>query len=80
MLIIIIINIMTDKYHTFSNCNEWVECLKTNNGISTESNECCTFLCLPIKFPINLILCGPCTLFNIACNKCKNTKDNNYLF
>jgi hypothetical protein len=71
---------MTDKInYTFSNCDQWLECLKTHD-IVNKDDMCCTILCLPIKFPLNLIFCGPCVLFNISCNKCKNTKDNNYLF
>ncbi len=70
---------MSDEYQTFENCNEWLECLKTNDCFQNE-DYCCTALFLPIKFPINLFFCGPCTLFNISCNKCKNTKDKNYLF
>ncbi len=67
-------------YYTPSNCDKWIDCLKTNNGLYNETDECCTLLCLPIKFPLNLILCGPCALLNIFCNKCKKTKDQNYLF
>ncbi len=70
---------MTDEYQTFENCNEWLECLRTND-CSQNEDCCCTVLFLPIKLPINLFFCGPCTLFNIVCNKCKNTKDKNYLF
>ena len=71
---------MTDNYYTFTNCSKWVDCLKTNDGLHKESDTCCTLLCLPIKFPLNLIFCGPCALFNISCNKCKKTENQNYLF
>ncbi len=71
---------ITKEYYTPANCNEWVECLKTNDGLHKNDDVCCTILCLPIKFPVNLIFCGPCALLNICCNKCKNTENKNHLF
>jgi hypothetical protein len=71
---------MTDDNYTFTNCDEWISCLKTNDGIHNQNSICCFLLCFPIKFPINLFFCGPCLIFNIIYNKCKNTKDKNYLF
>ncbi len=60
------------------NCSEWVECLNTNDGVNHHS-DCCTIICCPIKFPINLLFFGPCTLYNIFRNKCNNTNNKNYL-
>jgi hypothetical protein len=59
-------------------CDEWIECLKTKDNLYNEST-CCTIICLPIKFPLNLIFCGPFTLYNILRNKCNDTTKKNYL-
>ena len=60
------------------NCKEWCECLNTNDTTQHHSIGC-TIFCFPIKFPINLLFCGPCTIFNILCNKYHNTKDKSYM-
>ncbi len=57
------------------NCNEWCRCLETHDH-THQPSICCTMICCPIKFPLNLILCGPCTLYNILRNKCNNTQKN----
>ncbi len=62
----------------YTNCREWYECLETNDNINKPSN-CCTILCCPIKFPLNLLFFGPCTIYNILRNKCHNTNKKNYL-
>ncbi len=60
------------------NCNEWCECLETNDTTNNYSIGC-TIYCCPIKFPLNLVFCGPCTLINIICNKYNHTDKKNYL-
>jgi len=60
------------------NGNQWSECLNTNDT-TNQYSICCTVLCCPIKFPLNLLFSGPCVLYNIFCNKCNNTIDKNYL-
>ncbi len=59
-------------------CNDWWSYLETHDALYQPS-ICCTMLCCPIKFPINLIFCGPCTVYNIICNKCYHTDKKNYL-
>ncbi len=69
---------MENKYITSADCDEWKECLNTNDT-NQHYSTCCTILCFPIKFPLNLILFGPCTLYNIGCNKRNKTIKKNYL-
>ncbi len=57
------------------NCNEWVECLETYDHTYKQST-CCTIICCPIKFPLNLIFFGPCALYNMLRNKCHDTNKN----
>ena len=61
-----------------TNCNEWVEYFETYDTTYKPSTGC-TILCCPIKFPINLIFFGPCTVYNILRNKCHKTDKKNYL-
>ncbi len=60
------------------NCNEWYECLHTNDCSNNYSIPC-TILCCPLKFPLNIIFFGPCTLYNIFRNKCNKTNGENYM-
>ncbi len=60
------------------NCKEWCDFFETNDNTNNHST-CCTIMCFPIKFPINLLFCSSCTLFNIFCNKYHKTTDKSYL-
>jgi hypothetical protein len=39
----------------------------------------CAFLCFPIVFPVKLLFCFPCASYNSFRNKCRMTKDMNYI-
>ena len=39
--------------------------------------SCC---CFPVTLPVNILICGPCTIYNICRNKCDNNEESkNYL-
>lgn len=66
------------------NCTEFgnmlVMDMDRDVGTSYTTFGCYSCCCLPITLPLSSLLCGPCTLYNIARNKCAhNTEDKNYL-
>ncbi len=65
------------------NCREFENTFKLSDDNSYHGARnfsfwsCC---CLPITLPMNTLLCGPCTLYNVCRNKCDNNEESkNYL-
>ncbi len=62
------------------NCKEYCNTFKLYEDSHGHSFGLYSCLCFPVTLPVNTILCGPCTLYNISRNKCNNnTESKNYL-
>ena len=62
------------------NCQEFGKMFKLyedNHGREFGFYSC---VCLPVTLPINTLMCGPCTLYNMCRNACDENKENkNYV-
>ncbi len=62
----------------YINCEEFFNSFYISDGVKKSS--CCSFICFPAVLVHNLVLCLPCTMYNISRNKCaKNKEDKSYL-
>ena len=73
----------SNKQNCPTTCQEFGDHFKLGDDNSYNGNRnfgfysCC---CFPVTLPVNTLICGPCTVYNICRNKCDNNeKSKNYL-
>ncbi len=63
----------------YVNFSEFLDGFCVGDGINNRS-ECCSFICFPVVLVRQILLCLPCTTYNVCRNKCANNKeDKSYL-
>jgi hypothetical protein len=60
---------------------EWLDGFRLYTGFDRANDDGCCYgcLCFPVTLPLRTTCCLPCAVYNTSRNKCKGTKNLNYL-